>query len=112
MSPVAIRDDEMGGRPSAMARAYGEAWTGTGFVGTLPPEAREDPQHLAQVVHGVDVELGGGLGLGRLELDGRDEEDRGARPLDRDRLLGHTPHVTDVAVRVDRARWRRRSGCP
>ena len=34
MSPVAILDDEMGARPSAMARAYGAAWTGTGLVGT------------------------------------------------------------------------------
>ena len=34
MSPVAIRDDEMGGRPSAMARAYGAVWAGTGLGGT------------------------------------------------------------------------------
>ena len=40
MSPVAIRDDEIGGRPSGMVRAYGAAWAGTGLVapvGTLPP---------------------------------------------------------------------------
>ncbi len=37
MSPVAIRDEEMGARTSDMLRAYGAAYAGTGLVGTFPP---------------------------------------------------------------------------
>ena len=87
-----------------MIRAYGAAWAGTGLVGHLAPQALEDPQHLVQVVHRVDVELRGGLGLGRLELHRGHEEDGRPRPLHGDRLLGHAADVADIAVLVDRAR--------
>ena len=39
MSPVAMRDEEMGARPSGMARAYGAAWAGTGLGGHRAPQA-------------------------------------------------------------------------
>ena len=64
------------------------------------PQPLQVAQHLVEVVDPVDVELRGGLGLGRLVLHRGHEEHGGARPLDRNGLLGHPAHVADDAVGV------------
>ena len=54
MSPVAIRDDDMGARPSGMARAYGAAWAGTGrnrSIGSVIELVARDSRPTVQLFH-------------------------------------------------------------
>ena len=96
-----------------MPRDYGAAWAGeVDWLGTLPPRRSRIAQGLVEGRDGVDVQLRRRLGLGRLVLLRRHEEDGGPGPLDGDGLLGHAADVADVAVRVHGAGGRDRSWPP
>ena len=50
MSPVAIREEEMGARPSGMGQSLRRRLgRHDGLVGTRAPELLQDPQHLVEV---------------------------------------------------------------
>src|SRR5580704_6635593 len=71
----------------------------------MTAERLEDPQGLTERRHRVDLQVGRGLGTGRVDrvrVVG-DEEDGGPGPLHGHRLLLETTDVTDAAVGSDGA---------
>ncbi len=97
--------EEMGARPSGMARAYGAAWAGTGLTGGhVAPEALAGCAAPGRGCDGVDVELRGRLGLGR----------RAARPAARRRRWPRParPRWSSRPRRRRRRRCRSGRSCP
>ena len=105
MSPVAIREDEMGAtafcHAQSLRRRLGRH---TDVAGHAAPQALEDPQHLVEVGDPVDVELRRGLRLGGLAAPPTARRRR-SRPARSTAMVfsATPPDVTDVAVLVDGA---------